>query len=219
MFKNSHVRALLFVLALLLSFATLANADTSALTSFSGGIDYTSGGDQLYGWIFTVNTPITVTALGVYDYTGNGLSISHDVGIFDQSSQSLLGSMTVPAGTAGTLINGFRYESVTPFALTQGDNYVIVMTMPAFNADHQSASDTSVTTASQITWVNSAFDVGSSLAFPNPGNNGSFTEGMFGPDFTFETTSVTPEPAYGVLGIGLTALLGFGFGIVRRRRA
>jgi len=211
------LRALLFISTVLLSFSTLANADISALTSFSGGVNATAGSDQLYGWVFTVNAPITVTALGVYDYTGTGLSISHDVGIFDQSDQSLLGSTTVPAGTAGTLIDGFRYESITPFSLTQGDTYVIAMTMPENNADLQSISNTSVSTASQITWVTSAFDTGSSLAFPNPGNNGSFSEGMFGPNFTFQTTTaVTPEPSYGVLGLGLTALLGFG--IARRFR-
>jgi hypothetical protein len=219
MFQKAHVRALLLVSALLLSFSTLASADISALNSFAGGINASSGSDQLYGWVFTVNAPITVTALGVYDFTGNGLTVSHDVGIFKQSDQSLVGSTTVPAGTVGTLIDNFRYESVNPFSLTQGDNYVIAMTMPVRNGDLQSIADTSVVTASQITWVTSAFDYGSSLAFPNPGNNGIFTEGMFGPNFTFETTSVTPEPAYGVLGIGLTALLGFGFGIVRRRRA
>jgi hypothetical protein len=178
-------------LLLLVAFSGVANADTVALTNPSGSLA-TSASDQLYGWIFNVAAPITVTSLGVYDFNSN-LSISHDVGIYDQNTQALLGSTTVPAGTLGTLISGFRFQSVTPFGLGAG-NYVIVMTMPQLNSDYQLIFVTSFNTASGITWLNSAFDGGSTLAFPNPANNGAFAPGMFGPNFTF-TSSSTPEPS------------------------
>ena len=193
------------VIAFLLSLSSLASAGTLALTSVEG-THFTSGGDQLYGWIFSVNTPITVTSLGVYDENSDGLSISHDVGIYRQSDQLLLGSTTVPSGTAGTLLDTFRFESVSPFALATG-TYVIVMTMPQFNSDLQVANATSFTTASEITYITSAFDDGSALAFPNPAFNGAFAPGMFGANFTFSDSSV-PEPStYSALGLGLTALL------------
>jgi hypothetical protein len=199
------LRAVVVTSALLLSLSSLASAGTLALTSVEG-THFTSGGDQLYGWIFSVNTPITVTSLGVYDENSDGLSISHDVGIYRQSDQLLLGSTTVPSGTAGTLLDTFRFESVSPFSLATG-TYVIVMTMPQGTSDLQVADATTFTTASEITYINSAFDSGSALAFPNPAFNGAFAPGMFGPNFTFSDSSV-PEPStYSALGLGLTALL------------
>lgn len=42
-----------------------AEADTIALTGYTGGLPATSGDDQLYGWFFDTTAPITVTALGV----------------------------------------------------------------------------------------------------------------------------------------------------------
>jgi hypothetical protein len=101
------LRMTFLVSTLFLSISSLAKADTVALTSITGGILATSGTDQLYGWIFTANSPITVTSLGVFDFGSNGLSVSHDVGIFDDTTRALLGSTTVPAGTGGTLIDGF----------------------------------------------------------------------------------------------------------------
>jgi hypothetical protein len=215
--RNS-LRSLLLTSALLLSASPLVLADTPALTSFSGGDPATSSSDQLYGWIFTANTNLTVTSLGVYDYDGaSGLSVSHDVGIYDQTTQTLLGSATVPAGTGGTLLDGWEYESVTSFTLDAGDNYVIVMTMPEQNSDFQYVLSASETTASEITYVNSAFDAGSSLAFPNPAENGVFAQGLFGPNFTFSDSAATPEPAtYGPFALGLIALAGVAF---RARKA
>jgi hypothetical protein len=204
------LRMAFIVSTLVLSFSSLAKADTVALTSVTGGNLATSGSDQLYGWIFTVNAPITVTSLGVFDNGSDGLAIPHDVGIFNETTEALLGSSTVPAGTGGTLIDGFRYESISPFSLIQGDSYVIVMTMPQGNTDFQTIVATSETTVSQITYVNSAFGNSSTLAFPPTSENGAFAPGIFGPNFTFASTAVTPEPSSIVLlGTGVLSMAGF----------
>jgi hypothetical protein len=204
------LRTPFLALTLLFAFSSLVKADTIALTSVTGGVLATSGSDQLYGWIFTANAPITVTSLGVFDNGGDGLSISHNVGIFNETTETLLGSTAVPAGTGGTLLDGFRYESVSPFSLTQGGTYVIVMTMPQGNQDLQTIEATSETTASQITWDNSAFSASSSLAFPPTSGNGAFAQGLFGPNFTFASTAVTPEPStIALLGTGVLSLVGF----------
>jgi hypothetical protein len=181
-------------LLLLVAFSGVANADTVALTNPSGPLARGAAGDQLWGWIFDVAAPITVTSLGVFDNGSDGLAVSHDVGIFDVSTHALLESTTVPSGTAGTLISGFRFQSVSPFQLTATETfrYAIVMTMPDGISDSQVVFASSFTTAAGITWLNSAYDGGSTLAFPNPDLDGLLAPGIFGPNFTFTST---PEPS------------------------
>jgi hypothetical protein len=192
--------------------ATNGAASTIALSSFSGGFLATSASDQLYGWQFTLSSSVDVTALGVFDNNGDGLSISHDVGIFQLSDQSLLISTTVPAGTPGFLDSGFRFASLsTDFVLAAGE-YVIAMTMPQGNADMQFIQNTSETTSSPVTYVDSRFGASSTLAFPT--DQGAFAQGLFGPNFEFTTTAV-PEPSNLVIS---AAPLAVAFGLMLRRR-
>jgi hypothetical protein len=72
--------------------------------------------DNVFGWEFTPNVDVDVSALGFFDVTsllngsGAGLNLSHDVGIFRVADQALIASTTVPAGTSGELVDHFRYE-------------------------------------------------------------------------------------------------------------
>jgi hypothetical protein len=76
------------------------------------------------GASFTVgNQSILVTALGVYDADLDGLSESHTVGIWGNSS--LLNSTTIPSGTSATLDGSFRYVVITPFTLLANTTYTI----------------------------------------------------------------------------------------------
>jgi hypothetical protein len=193
-----------------------AEADTIALTGYTGGFQATSGSDQLYGWFFDTTAPITVTALGVGALpTGGPLSISHDVGIFAVTGESLLVSGTVPAGSGGTLLDGFWYTSVSPTPLPAGD-YVIVMTMPSGNTDYQAIEVATETTSAPVAYVNSAFDSGSSLAYPTL--EGAYAPGLFGPNFTF--TGGVPEPStWAMLLIGFAGLGFAGYRTSRRTAA
>jgi hypothetical protein len=86
------------------------------------------------------------------------------------------------------------------------------MTMPGETQDRQAVDVNSVSTAMQITYVTAAFGVSSTLAFT--AEDPIFAPGMFGPNFTFTATAVTPEPdSYAAL------ILGFGgFMLVARSR-
>jgi hypothetical protein len=114
------------------------------------------------GWEFTVNSAVTVSGLGYYDYTADsglagltaccgtapqttgGLTESHQVGIYN-SSGVLLVSATVPAGTAGILVNDFRYTGITPVVLAPG-SYTITATQE--NTGSETATDPVVYTFS-----------------------------------------------------------------------
>jgi hypothetical protein len=192
--------------------ATNGAADSIALSSFTGGTLATSGSDQLYGWQFSLSSSVDVTALGVFDSGSDGLSISHDVGIFRLSDQALLTSATVPAGTSGFLDSGFRFVSLgSDVSLAAGD-YVIAMTMPVQNADTQAIQVSSLTTTSPVTYVDSRFDGGLTLAFPTI--KGAFAPGMFGPNFEF-TGAAVPEPSTLVMAL---APIATALGLMLRRR-
>ena len=71
------------------------------------------------GWQFSTSQSINVTGLGVFDDSQDGLTVSHDVGIWD-SLGNLMGMTTVSAGTVDPLVNQFRYSSVS-FSLARWD--------------------------------------------------------------------------------------------------
>ena len=187
------------LIALLAFSSEKGEASSIAVNSFNGfGLLATSSGDEILGWEFNTSTGIDVTALGVRE-VGNavdGLAIAHDVGILDVTTQSLLMSTTVAAGPCSLGLSGFCFNTlVNPVPIGPG-NYVIVMTMPAGNADKTLSSLTSVGTAPEITYITSVIDAGTSLHFPNPTFNGMHDAGLFGPNFLFETeATAVPEPA------------------------
>ena len=84
-------------------------------------VDYSDNSWSL-GWAFTVNQPITVTALGFYDDLKDGLTESHYVGIFD-AGQNLVVSAQVTPGNP--LNSWWRWTQASPTVLTTGTEYRI----------------------------------------------------------------------------------------------
>ncbi len=64
----------------------------------------------MYGWMFQLTAPVTVTGLAWYDQNPAGLSHAHEVGIWGYppgaTNAVLLLSLTIPAGTNAILFNG-----------------------------------------------------------------------------------------------------------------
>ncbi len=110
-----------------LSMAFLANSASATAAYEFAGAPVSQDTPLSLGFSFTTNAAVKITALGYYDDGGDGLALSHTVGIFDDLG-ALVGSATVAAGTGATLDGHFRYVAVTPFTLAAGHTYVAAAT-------------------------------------------------------------------------------------------
>ncbi len=176
------------------------------------GLDLANGPYTL-GWEFTANQNLTVTALGAFDSSQDGLIENHDVGIWD-SNGNLLGMATVAAGTVDPLVNQFRYAAAS-INLIAGQTYEIGALWIDGNDPNTFPCNvgcvSGFATDPAITFLMNSYIAGGALA--DPTNHVDNTPAYFGPNFLF-TTSATPEPGTLVLlGSGLLGAVG----MVRRK--
>lgn len=206
---------------LILSFGVMtAQADPVPAVDINGIVNYRSY-DETWslGWEFSVNTPITVTALGFFDLgyyfypaprdpsvqydTQYDLTSSHDVGIYD-SSGNLLVWRTVSPGDS--LTNFFRYTSVAnilspsplPIPLGTGDYVIAAATF----GDYYTWWDPGSVSSSEINFVQDRSISSPILAYPDQTEG---VTGYFGPNFQYEVATV-PEP--GILVMLAISMLG-----------
>ena len=165
------------------------------------GENVTNNAPATVGTQFTTGAQrLIVNSLGVYDAAPTGLPLAAQVGIWLVSTQALVGSGTVPAGTAGTLIQDWRFAPVTPFTLLANTTYRI----GAFDASDVGNDEPSL----------GSFGLGAGIT----GATGSvFHFGSFGfPELSDTTariyanadvTAVVPEPSVlFLIGVGLAGL-------------
>jgi hypothetical protein len=200
--KKSLV-SLLFAVALMAWSPVQTRADTIALSFTPSGQTFFGGaGSDTVGWGFSLSAPVLVTELGFWDENGDGLGQSHLVTIWS-SSGTQLAQATIPAGTSGTLVDGFRYLTLTtPISLAAG-NYTIGALLSAFGSDVASVSSSAISTTPGVTYAGSRAIEGN--AFPT---NDAFNlpNSYFGPNFQFTTAGV-PDSGSTVSLLGC-ALLG-----------
>ncbi len=196
-----------------------ACAETIAIQDWSGTMQYTTSFKGVIGgYEFTVQgSPISITKLGFFDYGANGLSESHDVGIWELGNTTALATATVTSSSPieGPMVANagqFRYEELaTAVDLNANTTYRIGA---YYSSDHddawaQSNGTVSWTTAGEISYVAPRYKYTDGLAYPD--NEASPRElAYFGPNFQF-----VPEP--GTLGL----LIGVGVFVItlRRRRS
>jgi hypothetical protein len=205
----------LSVVSLALMLGAASQANTIAVIPGGGGFEnHAYNGNVTLGWQFTLSSTVTVTDLGYFDAGNDGLFDSHSVGIFN-SIGVLLVSATVPSGTGGTLLDGFRFTPAAPTILGPG-SYTIGGYANSTSLDDFLFGTSGAATISGLTLgsaVQSSFGP-TSLTFPN-GVNGFATQGYFGPNFM---TSSVPEPgAWSLLALGLPTLALMRWANTRRR--
>src|ERR1035441_530500 len=189
-------------------FAALGATDATANIAFTspGGLpsgpDYQAGIPVMLGNVFTANTNISVYALGFYDQPN--LTGSEQVGLYDQSTHTLLASTTVLL--TDTTAGGFLFHSITPVELTAGVQYVVAAQV----GNNPWSFGPAPTTPAAVTFNFNDYLYTTLFEFPTTLNGSG--PAYYGTNFEF-----TPEPAfYGALALGLCGLV---VGLRRRRRA
>jgi protein with PEP-CTERM/exosortase system signal len=197
----------LFAVALMTWSPLQTRADMIALNSTTSGAQFSSE-RSTKGWAFTINSPVLVTQLGLWDQGNNGLNASHVVSIWT-STGTLMAQTTIPLGTGATLIDGFRYVSITSVLLPAGS-----YTIGGFygrSDDRFAINPPTITTASGISYNGSRSRGG--FAFPQ-GNFFGNVNSYFGPNFQFTVAVPAPDAGSTVSLLGLAL---FGLAALRRK--
>ena len=167
------------------------------------GFDYTQG-CYVVGFVFRAKSAVTIGHLGYYDSNLHGKADTfgtHDVGVYDLSTHTLLVSTTVAASDPAT--GWFRYKALaSPLALNTTDTYAVVgITGASYYTVGITATEAPV--SGHLTYVSgagysttqtsndptptsalvepNAFDAGNIFGTPTPGD----VIANFGPNFTF----------------------------------
>jgi len=167
--------------------------------------------NQNVGFQFDVLSSFTVTGLGWYDEGQDGLSVRHEVGIWDPQG-NLLASLILGAGTAEALDGQYRMAAISPIVLAPGSGYIMGGLNSTASTDRL-AFDVGMTVQAPINFVDATFsNITSNLERPTVFS--AATTGFFGPMFSFQAATQVPEPG-SLLLVSLAALALLG----TRRRA
>ena len=187
--------------------ASVANG--AAITGYTGGATYpgyySSVLGDVIGYDLLINDTIVVTDLGcLIDPLDGVLDSTHDVGIWDAAGNLIASAVVDPATMF--IQDGFGYQSIANVTLNAGETYIIGAMYTIDDNDSYISGATTLTTAPEVTWIQSRYPAAVDLGFVFPANT-STSYGRLGPNFLF-----IPAP-------GALALFGLaGLGVRRRRR-
>ena len=198
--------------------ATSVQADVIFATNPNGG--WTGTGPVTFGTPFVVGaSPITITSLGFFDRDNNGLGASHVVAIYNQASQTLLGQVTVQAGTASTLHDGTRWEQLgTSITLDAGTAYMLATMGGGDTMNFSQNPGQLPTLGSGFTLMpGGGFTQAPGPSIQYPGANQVTGMWLFGANMEAGASVAVPEPSqWAMMGVTLAGAAGFA---LRRHRA
>jgi hypothetical protein len=213
------IHALLIAATILILTTPSPRAQIIAIQSANLPVPNHSGftANLTLGWKFTVGgSSISVTELGYFDSSGNGLAESHQVGIWN-STGTLLTDATFLAGTGATLLNSYRFMDVSPVTLEANQSYFIGG-WSSGNADPIISGSLTEVIVSEIQFDSHSYNPDGGFLSPSTtyGNSGF---GNFGPNFSFSEVTPVPEPReYAmVTGLALVVFIAIRNRIARQR--
>ncbi len=201
----------------LIVLAVLIAVPLSLSASLVPLLDITGGGqapvplaDAVGGWAFHIDTPVTISAIGLWDEGKISLHIAHEVGLW-KSDQTLLWVATVDNGSipvASAFAGGQWLFTEIPALQLQPGDYVMgaVWGDAIIGADPFRINTNAVTNGIIYISACAAFLLPSpDLVFPNCGGGSLSDASFFGPNLAV----ATPEAgSLGLLASG--CLLGLG---------
>jgi hypothetical protein len=187
-----------------------ARADVVALSiTPNPNNTFNNGSGYSLGYEFHANSNMTVTQVGYF--ANPGLTETHNIGIYTAGG-TLVTASTVTS--ADPLTVNFRYHALaSSVTLTAGQDYFIMGSSGV--VDPYTFTPTAISTNAALTFLQSGFALGNSLAFPTVLND--ISNGYFGPNFQFTTAASVPEPSTLTL-CGLTAISGLAVAWRKPRR-
>jgi len=120
---------------------------------------------------FTVNSPETVTDLGVFNYLGNGIVTSTvDVGLKNLTTGQVVATDIFTPGNYPLEGLGYDvYKNITPVALTQGDSYELDEVGLTENGNLNTGSSSGPVLnnlGGELTFLGAAWDSNNALDYP-----------------------------------------------------
>jgi hypothetical protein len=185
---------------LLLLIVAAPSAKGEVIFAYIGGNQRTDGG-QVVGASFT-SFGMTLGSLGFFDYGGDGLAASYQLGLWD-SSQNLLATATVTPSSP--LIGDFRYASIPPITIGSFANpqtFTIGALLPPSMSDIWLDNVNLVLGSGFAGAGTGRFQTSPTLVFPAALDSS--------PYYVVNAGGAIPEPGtFALSGIGIVALVAF----------
>lgn len=205
--KRSHLLAVSSCAALLL--AAISAKAGIVVTSDKAGASFNS--PFSLGYVFTVNSQLSLTALGQFDILGDGAVSTSKIALFDWDTGAKLTETTLAdAVKEETGFYDTFFKDITPVNLIPGTRYLVATEAKV----NDFAFGTGIVTFdSSFTWLEGRATTNSQPAMPATATTSTFSiqhnqsQAYFGPNM-----KVVPEPTTA----GLLGLAGLVFSLRRR---
>ncbi|OYT99329.1 MAG: hypothetical protein CFE40_05565 [Burkholderiales bacterium PBB1] len=204
-FAKSRAVALSCLLSLA-AVAASAAPSTPAIVLATSGTEFESTPYTL-GFSFSVQSAVSLDALGVWDRDADGLEAPGEVALWKDGDSKPLTLATVDSGTTATLLGGFRWVPVTALLLSPGQVYVVGTFLDGgWATSFGLAQGGSAVVDGRVAIVEDRFSTDFMLTYPNDSNK-SAGGAWLGANLQISAVPEPEQAAMLVAGLAAIALL------------